>query len=520
MKELSLPSKTEILDQLSRILRSQVFRNSEMLRNFLSFIVQEAINDNAARIKQYSIAINAFGRNPDFDATTDPIVRIQASRLRRNLELYFQEEGENDPVSIVLPKGSYIPEFSIKKFIDKPNNIQLSNSGSIGVYPTKNLSEDNTRQYIVEGFSKELLLELSRYSHIQVIHLRKEHTDHTKLSISRFSMDSSIRFGTNSIKITVEVSDNQNHQILWSDQQKFHLNECDLIQMQEYTARTIAQKIADVNGVICEKLKSESNWDNIRDLSAYDAFLHYHEYSKNPSERNARKVLERISSIIQREPEFAPGFAVLSAVHTDAYVLGLDRENLNLALDYGKKAVELQAKNQLCQLHYAFALIAANRLAEAEKHLDFGYKLNRNTSNLTGNTGWLYCLMNQFDPGFKLIREYMKIDFQYPKWLHIGTFLFYLDQGDYNNMLVEANMLDTKDLYWSPLLKLISFQKLSQHDHAIQQLNDLIKISPEFLTHSKEYISCLVKSKELSLDMFNAVTTVYRKASQLDKLLM
>ncbi len=78
-----------------------------MLRNFLSFIVQEAINDNASGIKQYNIAINAFGRNPDFDANIDPIVRIQASRLRRNLDLYIEEEGEHDKVRIVLPKGNY-----------------------------------------------------------------------------------------------------------------------------------------------------------------------------------------------------------------------------------------------------------------------------------------------------------------------------------------------------------------------------------------------------------------------------
>ena len=75
-------------------------------------------------------------------------------------------------------------------------------------------------------------------------------------------------------------------------------------------------------------------------------------------------------------------------------------------------------------------------------------------------------------------------------------------------MLNEANMLDTKDLIWNPLLKLISYQKLSEHDQAIQQLNDLMKINPEFIAHSKEYISCLVKSEELSMEMLEAVRAV------------
>lgn len=111
----------------------------------------------------------------------------------------------------------------------------------------------------------------------------------------------------------------------------------------------------------------------------------------------------------------------------------------------------------------------------------------------------------------------MKIDFQYPKWLHVGTFLYYLDKGDYHNMLIEANMLDTEDLFWNPLLKLISYQKLFQPDQAIQQINDLLEIKPEFFDHSKEYISCLVKSEELSMEMLNAVTDVYKLLNQSQK---
>jgi len=508
LKELKLPSKTDILDQLSRILRSQIFRNSEMLRNFLAFIVQEVLNDNAAGLKQYTIAVNAFGRNPDFDSTHDPIVRIQASRLRRNLELYYQEEGINDLVHIVLPKGRYIPEFTFSDHANQSTDYHQNISNSVTAYPFSNLSGDKNRQLIVDGFSQELLMELSRYSHIKVIRAVDEVLDHTKYSLSRFSLDGSIRFGNESIKISVKVTDNHNQQIIWSDQMKFDLPHCDLIQIQENVARKIAQRIADVNGVICEKLHSESNWENTHDLSAYEAFLHFHEYIKYTSERNANEVLDKLKIVIEREPNFAPGFAVLSALYADAYILGLNREDINLALDYGKRAVKLQAKNQACQIYSAYSLLVADRLSDAKRNLSIGYKLNRNTNNMTGTAGWMYCLMHQMDPGFKMIRDYMRIDFQYPKWLHIGTFLYYLDRADYSNMLIEANMLDIEDLFWNPLLKLIAYQKLSQPALAIQQLADLNKIKPDFLDHSEEYISCLIKSEDLSREMLEAVHAV------------
>ena len=127
---------------------------------------------------------------------------------------------------------------------------------------------------------------------------------------------------------------------------------------------------------------------------------------------------------------------------------------------------------------------------------------------MTGSAGWVYCLMNQFDPGFKYIRDYMHIDFQYPKWLHIGTFLYYLSRGDYNNMLIEANMLNTEDLFWGPLLKLISYQMLSQPEKARYHLNELLNFKPDFLDRANEYIACLIKSKDLRRTMLEAVQAV------------
>ncbi len=144
MPKPAAPSKSEVLNQLSRILRSQVFRNSDMLRNFLSFIVQEAIKEDGMVLKQYSIAIHAFGRNPDFDATSDPIVRIQASRLRRNLEQYYKEEGVDDKIIISLTKGSYVPSFTeayLENQIAATHTTKHDNlSHSIAVCQLKNLN--------------------------------------------------------------------------------------------------------------------------------------------------------------------------------------------------------------------------------------------------------------------------------------------------------------------------------------------------------------------------------------------
>ena len=101
-----------VRDQLDRILASKTFAGAERASNFLRFVVERSLEGRAAGIKEFAIAIDALGRNPSFDPKSDPIVRVEAGRLRDRLSAYYQQEGEADPVLISLPKGAYVPDFS------------------------------------------------------------------------------------------------------------------------------------------------------------------------------------------------------------------------------------------------------------------------------------------------------------------------------------------------------------------------------------------------------------------------
>ena len=79
------PSDTEIRSQLARVLSSAAFDASARNRNFLSYVVEETVAGRAGYIKGYTVAQSVFGRSADFDPQLDPVVRIEASRLRRSL---------------------------------------------------------------------------------------------------------------------------------------------------------------------------------------------------------------------------------------------------------------------------------------------------------------------------------------------------------------------------------------------------------------------------------------------------
>src|SRR3954468_19270087 len=96
---------------LARVAASEPFRHAPRLVAFLTFVVEKTLSGEAAAIKGYTIATQALGPADDFGPQTDPIVRVEAGRLRRALQTYYAGEGADDPVRIGIPLGSYVACF-------------------------------------------------------------------------------------------------------------------------------------------------------------------------------------------------------------------------------------------------------------------------------------------------------------------------------------------------------------------------------------------------------------------------
>jgi Tol biopolymer transport system component len=112
--DASSQARTDLPDaairaELETILASDVFSRSRHLRRFLSFIVEQTLAGRGHSLKESVLAHELYGKGTDFDGGTDPVVRVDARRLRDKLREYY--EGRSDPVVISLPKGSYVPVF-------------------------------------------------------------------------------------------------------------------------------------------------------------------------------------------------------------------------------------------------------------------------------------------------------------------------------------------------------------------------------------------------------------------------
>lgn len=104
-------SSEEIQQALARILASELFLRSERLTQFLTYVVQKTLQGESEGLKEYHIGVEVCGRKSSYDPRTDPVVRVEARRLRSALDLYYAQAGRDDGVQIALPKGGYVPRF-------------------------------------------------------------------------------------------------------------------------------------------------------------------------------------------------------------------------------------------------------------------------------------------------------------------------------------------------------------------------------------------------------------------------
>src|ERR1700689_5021777 len=100
-----------VREQLNRLLAHPLFTNSKRYPVFLAYTVEQALLGNAGELKERTIGVEAFGREPNYDANLDPVVRTTAAEVRKRLIQYYYNTDHFGELIVELPLGSYVPSF-------------------------------------------------------------------------------------------------------------------------------------------------------------------------------------------------------------------------------------------------------------------------------------------------------------------------------------------------------------------------------------------------------------------------
>jgi hypothetical protein len=103
--------RLEIRNQLERILAHPQFQNSRRYPALLRYVVERTLDGNGSSLKERTIGIEVFGREPNYDTNQDHTVRTSAGEVRKRLAQYYVESDRDGEIRIDLPPGSYLPQF-------------------------------------------------------------------------------------------------------------------------------------------------------------------------------------------------------------------------------------------------------------------------------------------------------------------------------------------------------------------------------------------------------------------------
>jgi hypothetical protein len=107
----STPNPVMIREQLRRLLAHPLFTNRKRYPVLLAYAVEQTLDGNAGELKERTIGVEAFGREPNYDVSLDSVVRTTAAEVRKRLIQYYYNSQHSGELVIELPLGSYVPSF-------------------------------------------------------------------------------------------------------------------------------------------------------------------------------------------------------------------------------------------------------------------------------------------------------------------------------------------------------------------------------------------------------------------------
>jgi adenylate cyclase len=296
---VSQPSADAVRGELERLLASAEFVASDRLKEFLRFVVEHRLAERADSLKAYTIALEVFGRDSTFDPQTDPVVRMEASKLRRRLERYYLGAGRDDPVRIDIPKGGYAPTFRYRpdtgtgRIVARPATatrrrpvyrwwgvgalalagvlllLALRSEGpmvgadegraplqerrpAIVVMPLEDLSEGQVGEVFAGGLTDELASNLMRSGVFRLYSIygrSLEEPTAQPVELSErldvgYMVKGSVRGRPDRVRLIVHLIDAQTGQFVWTDTYDRALTPENVLAVQEQLAADVARELA------------------------------------------------------------------------------------------------------------------------------------------------------------------------------------------------------------------------------------------------------------------------------------
>ena len=501
-------SDQEIRYQVDRILGHPDFRATEKMRAFLRFVVEETLSGNARQLKGFTIATEVFGRGKDFDAAHDPVVRIQAGRLRRALERYYLVAGGDDPIRIDIPKGGYVPVFNDGPVGGARGRGETSGRAaaaawpSIVVLPFEDLTGRDDLSFLAAGLATELSIELANSGDLRVMLFRS-----AALSAGAggrppadFTVQGNIRAEGATIKVVVQLAWTATGEQLWADAVKSTLEKGELIDFQEHTATAIATQIAGEHGAVYRAVSGDSGGKPSACRGNYAAILKGYAYHQKVDKASYLLAWKALRDAYAQDPDCGLVNTMLAVTYVDNIALEFldpDQTPLAEALRLAREGVRREPNLQLSRLVLARAHLLDDDIDAGLKEVEAAHALRPDSLLFMDVTGYLLVLLGEWDRGAELVRKAIRSNPYYRLFTRYGTWLDCFRRGDFEGALAETEWLTGVAYFWAPVVRAATLGMLGRGAEGQEAVGELLELKPDFRERGRVLIRHDVKFPEI-----------------------
>ncbi|KIC93043.1 hypothetical protein [Flavihumibacter solisilvae] len=255
------PNKA-IARQLEKIFIDPHFADSEILKRFLTFIIEEMLAGRSNQLKEYTIAVNVLDKPVDFNPKENGIVRIHAGRLRRALHHYYSGSGMTDEILVSIPKGNYIPMISnrasessavITDDEELSGRQKTDESVVVAVLPFLCLNNHASLQMFTEGLCLHLTEALMHMKKVTVISFQAVkslceniHDVREVATILRaeYLISGSIQFHKGDLRANIQMMNSGSCKQVWSKLYEGKLSQANVFDVED-----------EITGQVCNELQ-------------------------------------------------------------------------------------------------------------------------------------------------------------------------------------------------------------------------------------------------------------------------
>jgi TolB-like protein/Tfp pilus assembly protein PilF len=507
----------------------------------LRYVVEETLAGRSDGIKGYTIGVNVFGRGDGFDPNADPVVRLEARRLRHDLDSYYVAQGRDDPLRVLIPTGQYVPEF-VRQDLTPASEVstatraeaaiatggappsrrwiwplgttmavvlalgvgfwamQRPGSGApipskhpgLVVLPFETLSARGDEHVLAASISSRILSDLSRFPDIGIFSAQAGFAQNpstdplelgNRMGVS-FVLAGDVRSDSSTLSIGVRLIDASTGEIIWAEAYDRPSDPDNPSRIENEIAADIASALGQPYGVIRTTLTGNLVNAPPQSESSYECVLRAYHFRRSYATALFQPVMSCMKAAVEKDPDYAEAWSMLGFMYYISESIGFPRadpgDGFAAAEEAALQALDLEPDNVMALKVLSAIRFYQGKYDESERYVREALAINPHDPDTLYQAGWRTAIRGNFDEGIPMLEEAVRRTINPPgPYFHLLA-IDRLMKGDGAGMLNFAKQAAADGSSLSQSMVAMAYGLLDEPAYAEAALERMNEITPGY----------------------------------------